>query len=128
MPQPLFSGSLYSGAPIDTAIIGDSENMYLFFAWDNGKIYRASMPMGNFQGNFGSSATVVLSDSKYNLFEVVQIGSVEGHDQHLMFTKAIGANKQFFRSFTATSLDRTWTPQTTSESAPFAGLTYTSAS
>ncbi|KAH9084392.1 hypothetical protein LEN26_020861 [Aphanomyces euteiches] len=121
--KPLFTGANPSGtdtSALDQTVIADDKNIHLFFAADNGKIYKTSMPIGNIPGAFPTSYTTVLSDTRANINEAVQVYKLQGQNKYLMIIEALGSKGDYFRSFTAPKLDGPWTVHAGSEPG-FAG-------
>jgi hypothetical protein len=107
--------------PIDQTLICDSTDCYLFYAADNGHIYRASMPIGNFPGNFTGSKSIISEDSN-TVFEAVQVYSVAGTGKYLMIIET-NTTPRFFRAYSADSLsgDFKVISGASSQGNPFAG-------
>lgn len=101
------AGSSGTGV-IDQTVICDTAKCYLFFAGDNGYIYRSSMAIGSFPGEF-PPATTVLQDTSSKIFEAVQVYSIKGSNKYLMIIEAPPGHPRYFRAFTATDLGGTWT-------------------
>lgn len=119
-PKPLLNDQ--PPMALDQSLICDATDCYLFFAGDNGKIYRSRLPIGDFPGTFAGYETI-LTDTQVNLYESVQVYSVQGTGRYLMLVEAVGAVGRYFRAFSAASLSGTFTPlpEASSEQQPFAG-------
>jgi len=109
------------GQWIDFWVICDSSNCYLFFSDDNGHLYRAQTSLANFPNGFGNTS-IVLSDSRYALFEAANVYKVAGQNQYLLIHEGIGSTgRRYFRSWTSSSLTGSWNPLADTEAEPFAG-------
>lgn len=118
---PIVTQNKGDGQWIDFWVICDNVNCYLFFSDDNGHLYRAQTSLANFPNGFGNTQ-IVLSDSKFALFEAANVYKVAGQNQYLLIVEAIGSTgRRYFRSWTSNSLTGTWTPLAATESNPFAG-------
>ncbi|GAA3035913.1 non-reducing end alpha-L-arabinofuranosidase family hydrolase [Kitasatospora albolonga] len=110
-----------NGTWIDFWTICDAANCFLFFADDNGHMYRAQTTLANFPNGYGNTQ-MIMSDTPNNLFEASNVYKVQGKDEYLMVVEAIGSTgRRYFRSWTAPSLTGTWTPLAATEGEPFAG-------
>lgn len=121
--KSLLSGDPTGGrgtGPIDQTIICDDADCYLFFNDDAGGVYRGSMPVADFPGQF-SNVTRIMDEPTSVIFEGIQVYSIKGSTKYLMIIENNGVRA--FRAWTADDLGGEWTPlagaNTTQE--PFAG-------
>ena len=95
--------------PIDQTVICNTTKCYLYYAGDNGHIYKSSMPIENFPGEFPGAQDSGIQGTSQNLFEGVQVYSIQGSDKYLMLVEAQSNNGRYFRAWTATDLEGPWT-------------------
>lgn len=107
-------------APIDHTLICDDNKCYIFYADDNGRIYRGSMDKAKFPSTFSGTAKI-LQDTQSRLFEAVQVYKIKGQKLYLMIVECM--SPRYFRAFTATDLGGTWSTLAgaTTQAQPFAG-------
>jgi hypothetical protein len=93
---------------IDQQVICDAAKCYLYFTGDNGYVYRSSMAIGSFPGEF-PPATTVMQDTVQKLFEAIQVYSIKGSNKYLLLVEAQGSPGRYFRAWTTTDLGGSWT-------------------
>jgi hypothetical protein len=108
--QSLYNTALPSGGtgPIDQTVICNSSKCYLYYAGDNGHIYKSSLPIESFPGEFPGAQDSGIQGTSQNLFEAVQVYAVKGSDEYLMIVEAQGSAR-YFRAWTASDLEGPWT-------------------
>lgn len=121
----IISQNIGSGYWVDSWVICDSANCYLFSADDNGHIYRSTSSISNFPNGFGDGSNTVIaaSDSNKNaMFEADNVYKVDGSNTYLLVVEAIASSgRRLFHSWTANSLTGTWSPLAATDSSPFLG-------
>jgi hypothetical protein len=94
--------------PIDQTVICNTSKCYLYYAGDNGHIYKSSMAIGSFPAEFPAAVDSGIQGTSQNLFEAVQVYSIDGSNKYLMIVEAQG-NARYFRAWTASDLEGPWT-------------------
>jgi len=105
-----------SGFWVDSWVICDSANCYLFSADDNGHIYRSTSSLSQFPTGFGdgSNTVIAITGNRNQIFEAENVYKVDGSSTYLLVVEAFGSNgRRVFNSWTASSLTGSSTPLAT---------------
>lgn len=106
---------------IDYWVICDDATCYMFYSADNGELYRASTPKTEFPNGFSNHTKILGSTNNPNaLFEASNVYRMKDTGKYLLLVEAIGSNGRYFRSWTADTLDGTWTALADTAANPFA--------
>jgi endo-1,4-beta-xylanase len=111
------------GGWLDFKVICDQANCYMFFSDDNGTFYRSQTTVSAFPGGFGNTVVAMKDPNAGSLFEASNVYYMKGTGQYLALVEAFDAASmyhRYYRSWTASSLDGTWSPLQATFQAPFA--------
>jgi endo-1,4-beta-xylanase len=111
-----------NGTWLDFWIICDSANCHLFFSDDNGHWYRSQTAIADFPNGFGDPVIVMQESPASRLFEASNVYQIQGTGKYLALIEAwddSSSGHRYFRSWTADSLDGTWTALQDTYAAPF---------
>jgi hypothetical protein len=120
MPQ-IIRDNIGSGFWVDMWVACDSANCHLFSSDDNGHLYRSQTSVSSFPSGMSQPVITMQDSNKFNLFEAGNVYKVSGANQYLLIIEAATAGRRYFRSWTSTSLDGTWSPLAATPANPFAG-------
>jgi hypothetical protein len=113
-----------SGFWVDFWVICDRVNCYLFSSDDNGHLYRSQTTVKDFPNGFGNTVIALSDPNRFAVFEASNVYRVEHTNTYLLLVEAIGSDgHRYFRSWTSTRLDGTWTGLANTEANPFARST-----
>jgi endo-1,4-beta-xylanase len=116
----IISQNIGSGYWVDSWIICDSVNCYLFSMDDNGHLYRSQTSLANFPSNMSQPVIAASNSTPDNFFEADNVYSVAGTGQYLLIVEAIGSSgHRYFTAYTSNAINGSWTPLAASQSNPF---------
>ena len=124
-PQNFFASQPASVSNwIDFWVICDSANCYLYFAGDNGNIYRSQTAKSSFPQGFTEPQIILQDSNQFNLFESDKVYLLQGLNQYLLTVECIGPTGiRYFRAFIANDLGGQFTPIANADdwANPYAG-------
>lgn len=119
MPS-IISQNIGSGYWVDSWVICDSANCYLFSMDDNGHLYRSQTSLANFPNDMSQPVIAATNSTPDNFFEADNVYKVAGQNQYLLIVEAINSSgHRYFTAYTSTAINGTWTPLAASQANPF---------
>jgi endo-1,4-beta-xylanase len=116
----VISQNIGAGYWVDSWIICNSANCYLFSMDDNGHLYRSQTTLADFPNDMSQPVIAASNPVPDNFFEADNVYSVAGTGEYLLIVEAIGSSgHRYFTAYTSTAINGTWTALAASQSNPF---------
>ena len=115
----IISQNIGSGFWVDSWVICDSANCYLFSMDDNGHLYRSQTSLASFPTDMSQPVIAASNSTPDSFFEADNVYSVAGTGQYLLIVEAIGSSgHRYFTAYTSTAINGTWTPWPPARATP----------